>query len=433
MRLRLNASNLGRLAKAGTTCMLLSMLTGCPTTKPFQSDPTSSAKTSGDSMVIKAGHVQEKPATTFKGAADLAAAEDFYREKEYKKAGKLFGRVADDTSNPPLQAEKARFFEAECKRMQEYYVDAMSTYNRLLKDFQYGVYREQAVARMYEICSFWLQDTRAQIQAELDKADGKKASVPWNFIHFDKRKPTFDQEGHALKMLEQVYYNDPTGPNAERALYDAGYIHFHRGEYKEADDLLTQLIDMNERNGGKSAYRDRAIELAILAKNNISGGAAYDGRKAAESLKLIHQAKMSSPELVNQKGDFLDKQMKMIRYIQAEKDYEIAEFYNRTGHPASAWFYYELVRRRYNGTEFHDRAVARMKEINGDLADGQQKSEFAKATRREWNKWMLGHDVPTLAKEQAVPAVPGVLPESRNAVVPVDAKQSVPSEIMPRR
>jgi RNA polymerase sigma factor (sigma-70 family) len=46
----------------------------------------------------------------------------------------------------------------------------------------------------------------------------------------------------------------------------------------------------------------------------------------------------------------------------AQKDYQIAEFYRRTGHPASARFYYDVVVRRYPETEFGDMAKRRLAE-----------------------------------------------------------------------
>ena len=170
-----------------------------------------------------------------RGRATLAVAEEFYRQEEWEKAGKLFGKVADDKANPPLQAERARFYEGECLRMRHLYPDAMSTYNRLLMEFQRGVFREKAVARMYEIANYWLDDTRAQLDAEMQKAEGKRWFVPGNFFHLtDKSKPSLDEEGHALKMLEQVYYNDPTGPYAEKALFAAGYVYFRRGNFQRS-------------------------------------------------------------------------------------------------------------------------------------------------------------------------------------------------------
>jgi outer membrane protein assembly factor BamD (BamD/ComL family) len=418
------------------SCLLVALIAGCGVTMPINNSKPNEKSTA--SMVIKAGHIEESPALTYKGAQTMAEAEEAFAAENYAKARKLFGKVADDTANPALVAEKARFHEAECRRILKEYVDAVATYNKLLKDFQYGVYRERAVGQMVVIADFWLDDTRKQMDAEREKADGKRWFVPWNFVHFNKSKPLFDEEGHALKTLENVYFNDPTGPHAENALFRAGYVHFHRGNFKEADQMLSQMLEICERNPPQNPeaakLRVRAYELAILAKNNATGGPAYDGRKSAEALQMIQRAKMTQPELVASRGDFLDTQMKMIRQQQAEKDFEVAEFYRRIGKAPAAWFYYELVRRRYQGTDFHDKAVARMKEIHGDLIAQQSQSEFAKATRREWNRIVLGHETPQLAKDQAVPGDPSATtPFRESQVTPVEHQKPVPAEFMPRR
>ena len=52
-----------------------------------------------------------------------------------------------------------------------------------------------------------------------------------------------------------------------------------------------------------------------------------------------------------------------IRSQQADKDYRTAQFYEQTGHPGSAYFYYEIVRRRYPGTKYSDLATERMKDL----------------------------------------------------------------------
>jgi hypothetical protein len=50
----------------------------------------------------------------------------------------------------------------------------------------------------------------------------------------------------------------------------------------------------------------------------------------------------------------------------AQRDFATAEFYRRTGHPESAFFYYELVRRRYPGTPFAAMAQQRMAKQRAD-------------------------------------------------------------------
>ena len=58
------------------------------------------------------------------------------------------------------------------------------------------------------------------------------------------------------------------------------------------------------------------------------------------------------PELAASEKDWLDRQLVNINHQQADGDFNQAEFYRRTGKYGSAYFYYELVRRRYPGTNY---------------------------------------------------------------------------------
>jgi hypothetical protein len=60
-----------------------------------------------------------------------------------------------------------------------------------------------------------------------------------------------------------------------------------------------------------------------------------------------------------------------IRAQQAEKDLKMAEYYERTGHPGSAVFYYELVRRRYAGTKYSDLATDRKDRLVKLMQEGR--------------------------------------------------------------
>ena len=39
--------------------------------------------------------------------------------------------------------------------------------------------------------------------------------------------------------------------------------------------------------------------------------------------------------------EWVNKQLVSIHYQQADRDFNVAAFYDRTGHPGSAYFYYE--------------------------------------------------------------------------------------------
>jgi outer membrane protein assembly factor BamD (BamD/ComL family) len=299
------------------------------------------------------------PKTTGTSSGDLAGAHELYRRGEFAQAEKLFHKVANNTKNSISVAEEARYYEAECLRRQGRYPKSADTYAKVCNDFPSGAYRDQAVQHMFDIANFWLDDTREQMEAYKEKNEGKRWYVGGAWVHFDKSKPFFDEEGRAIEKLEQVTYNDMTGPLADRCLFLAGSVKFFREDYREADHYFTQIAERHPN----SPFATQALELAIISKHLSTGGSDYDGKKVAEARALVDKALRNYPELANQKRDFLERQLVGITLQQAEKDFKMAEFYRRTGHPGSAYFYYEIVRRRYPGTKFFDMATEKMHEL----------------------------------------------------------------------
>jgi outer membrane protein assembly factor BamD (BamD/ComL family) len=321
-----------------------------------------------DSLVLRGDRLEPeaKPADGT-AAADLAGAHVLHRDGKFSEAERVFHRIAENTKNSPAIAEEARYYEAECLRRQAHYPKASDTYARMLTDFPSGAFREQAVQHMFEIANYWLDDTRKEMEEYKELREGKRWIVWPEFAHFATTKPFLDEEGRALEKLEQVRYNDMTGPLADKALFLAGSVRFFRKEYKEADFLYSQLIEMHPN----SPYIEQALELVMISKQLSTGGAAYDGRKVAEARRMVDIALRNYPEFAHKKGEFLNRQLFSITMQQAEKDYEVAEFYRRTGHPCSAYFCYEIVRRRYPGTTYFDRATHRMEELRVKLEKSQ--------------------------------------------------------------
>jgi hypothetical protein len=123
----------------------------------------------------------------------------------------------------------------------------------------------------------------------------------------------------------------------------------------------------------ESPLRAQALAYAIQAKNNSTGGADFDGRKCAEALQLVYMAEASVPELTQDPvmAAKLTRAKYAIRTQQAEKDFRTAEYYERTGHPGSAVFCYELVRRRYAGTKYADIAGEKKENLLAAMKDGR--------------------------------------------------------------
>ncbi len=277
--------------------------------------------------------------------ADLAGAHELFREGEYYKAEILFHRLAEKKHNPPALVAEARFFEAESLRLQGHYPTAADTYARLLKDFQTApggnAYREQACQRMFDIANYWLDDTRDEMRESREMREGKRNFVWPRFVSFEKPKPLIDREGRAVQLLELIRLHD-MGELSDNALFLAGCVKFYNENYKEADYFFSQIPERHPN----CKLAPQAVELAIISKHRSTGGPEYDGRKVAEARKLVDLALRNYQELANKRKEF-ETQLLEISTQQAQKDFMMAEYWRKTKHPGAAYFYYDMVIRRY--------------------------------------------------------------------------------------
>ena len=257
---------------------------------------------------------------------------------------KEFRALADNQSNAAVLAERARFMQAESRYMRGQYPEACDTYHKVLLDFPTGAYRRDCCARMFQICDYWLDDFRD----DLDKRSGEKGVLRWkpHWPDFkDPTKPKVDQEGRTLEALTRVHTHDITGPTADKAIFWCGYVNFIRGNFGGADNFFSQLVEFHT----DSPLRPQAMAFAIQAKNNATGGAAHDGRKCAEaatgSRRRGHRAGTDQ-----QPGDGREADGAVRDPLAAGGEgLPDGRYYERDRHPGSAVFYYELVRRRYAG------------------------------------------------------------------------------------
>lgn len=353
------------------------------------------------------GLVPDKPPEPGTPEAELVGARELFREGDYYKAEILFHRLAEDQKNNPILVAEARYFEAESLRLQQCYPKAGDTYVRLLNDFPQNAYREQACQRMYDIANYWLDDTREEMREAREKNEGKRWFVWPRFVSFEKPKPLVDREGRAVSLLEQVRNHD-FGPLSDKALFLAGSVRFYNENYRDADYFFSQI---HERHPN-SPLAPQAVEMAIISKQMSTGGAEYDGRKVAEARKLVHAALTSYPELAERKKDFLTEQMGAIAAQQAEKDYKMAEWYRRTKHAGPAYFYYDMVERRYPGSLYAMKAAERKSELKAKVEEEQQKAREAanplEPGKSNW--WPFSSDSKDKDKQPAPGNTPGTPP-----------------------
>ena len=278
---------------------------------------------------------------------------------------------------PKSVYEEALFGEAECQRLQKNYRTAADTYTKLLVEIQTTRYTAAACKGLFEIADYWLEPTRRQMDEYQDQLQGKRKFVtPAMYIHFSKDMPTMDAEGHATTILNTVRMHDINGEMGKRALLYLGTIHFFRKDYKDADFYFMQLYQ-HYPNSPEAA---KAVKQSVICKQLMTGGTVYDLRGVDESKKLLMQAQSSFPEFADD-ADWVRKQLVSINIQQADRDFKIAEFYQRTGHPGSAYFYFELVCRRYPGTDYAAKALQRKEQLKSSVPAEQREQERAPAVQ----------------------------------------------------
>jgi outer membrane protein assembly factor BamD (BamD/ComL family) len=322
-----------------------------------------------DSFVLR-GDTLEKDARGLDNpvAIELTGAKRLYEEGKFDQARPIFAGIAGNTKNPIVLAEEACYYEADCLRMEGYYPSAGDVYIKLLNTFPSSRFGKHARHHMFEIANYWLDATREEMKAVKEQEEGKRWQVlpvlPASFaINIDKTKPVTDMEGHALRLLENIHITDAGGPLGDKALFLMAGVHWFRQDYAAADHHFSELV----KSYPNSEHAPEALQLSVVCKQMSTGGSEYDPRKLAEARELIEKAVTYFPKMATEKRDFLEKQLASISAQQADKDMKFAEFYERTGHPASAYFYYEIVRRRYPGSQFAQQATERMARLKTEL------------------------------------------------------------------
>jgi outer membrane protein assembly factor BamD (BamD/ComL family) len=313
-----------------------------------------------DAFVLRPDGLQpeEVPASGTNNG-QLAGAHELFRRGEYAQAEAWFHRIADQSSNPVPVVVEARYYEAESLRMQGYWPKASDVYTDLLNKFPQNAYREQCLQHLFDIASFWLVDTYNEMRQNKEAAEHKRWIVWPNWVHWERRKPTFDEQSRALDKLEQVCFNDINGPLADQALFMAGSVKFYDEDFREAEHYFTQIHEKHPN----SPLATNALKLGLISKCLSTGGPEYDGRKLTEARMLVDSAFRNYPELAKKEDTFLKDQLRNINVQMAAKDFKMAEYFQRKGHPAPAYFYYDLVRRRYPGTKWGDEAARRMEKL----------------------------------------------------------------------
>ena len=279
---------------------------------------------------------------------DQAAAEKSeLAKKTFEQAAELFAYAGDISPGSALQQD-ALFMRGESLFFADRLVEASDVYETLQSDFPRNRHIDKVAARLFSISQYWINVAKAE--------EGS-----WGSINLtDPKRPRLDTQGHAIRVLDQIRFDDPTGRLADDATLAAAVEYIRQGQFQEADEFL---LDIRE-TFPDSEHLFMAHLLGITVKLETYRGPKYSGLALEEAEKLVKQTRERFPDKLaapdQDFGERLDSSAAKVAFLQAERLRYRAEYREKRKEFGSARYYYNLLLTKYPDTPHAEKARERL-------------------------------------------------------------------------
>lgn len=291
----------------------------------------------------------------FKQATDAPKDE---RAAMFADAAERFEDAGKEAPGSGLEQD-ALFMQGESLFFANDLNGARDAFETLQKDFPRNRHSDLAAARLFSISRYWIDISKA-------------GSDAWYTLNlFDSTRPLRDANGHAVKVLDQIRYDDPTGKLADDATMAAAAEYIRNEEYEKADEFLTDLRETFT----DSDHLFLAHLLGIRCKLQIYAGPRYSERVLDEASKLVRQTRRRFPDKLQEEkyNEMLARASAEIEYHQAEKLAFRANYREKQKEFGAARELYRKILRDHPTTPQADKARAVLEEIE-DLPSSPTKS-----------------------------------------------------------
>ncbi len=173
------------------------------------------------------------------------------------------------------------------------------------------------------------------------------------------RIPAYDD---GLELLDRVWEREPGSRLGEFALWTKAEYHRRRGDVDLAQDEYAFLVE--EYPAG------RYVQLAMLRSAETAEaafpGVRHDERPLLNAAERYRQINDVFPPFAEREG--VPQRIEGIRQQRAQKDLEVARWYERTRRPEAAIFYYRLVVNDWSQTVAAAEAEGHLQELGLTVA-----------------------------------------------------------------
>lgn len=270
------------------------------------------------------------------------------RKRDFAKSAKYFRKAVEAAPKSAIEQD-ALFMQAESEFFADQLVAAAETYEKLQQDHPRNRHNDQAAARLFSITRYWIETEKAK----------KNSWMPFNFT--DPSRPRMDTDGHAIRVLDQIRYDDPTGRLADDATMAAAAEYIRQGKYEEADEFLTDLRE----TFSDSEHFFLAHLLGIRTKLETYGGKEYSALMLEEADNLIKQTRTRFPDKMRDPkyADLIARAAAEVAFHRSERKAFRAQYREKRKEFRAAAFNYQSLLENDGETPLADTARERLTEI----------------------------------------------------------------------
>ena len=154
-----------------------------------------------------------------------------------------------------------------------------------------------------------------------------------------------------------IIKNVPFSKNADEFQYRIGLCYQSEDKLEEAAKEFRKLIS----NYPNSVWIDDAYYWIAVCSITPSSSSSYDQSSTDAAIDKLTKFTESFPS--SNLCSLAEHKIRELQEIKAQKDYEIAEFYNKQNNKGSAEIYYKQVLKTYSFSKWAVLAEKKLKEI----------------------------------------------------------------------
>ena len=264
----------------------------------------------------------------------LVYAKGFYEKSNFKASLREFKKLV---KYYPLskEAPTAQYYIGRIMEDLDRHYEAFKTYQKVIDLYPYTELVDEVIEREFKIGELFFL--------------GKKINVLGPL-----KVPAKDK---AIEIFKVVADNAPYGKYAEMSIFNAGLAYKDISDYDNAIMMFKDIIDKYPN----SELIDKARYQLAKCSKEVSLKADYDQTPTVIAREEFEDFIKKHPEsdLSDEAKGIIDK----LKHKEAQNAYNIAEFYENRRVLESAVIYYRDIVQNYPDTEWAQKAMERLSEI----------------------------------------------------------------------